>query len=130
MATRLRDLEVDLITQGRLERGLGGLREEFAGTFSAEAVERYMAESFEALGGARLKDFVPLFVQRFARERLRALGQVEGTIPRTAPRCCSSAYRTRDAARWRQRCSTTTPRAACMCAQQAARRPTKSTPTS
>ncbi len=102
MATRLRDLEVDLITQGRLERGLGGLREEFAGTFSAEAVERYMAESFEALGGARLKDFVPLFVQRFARERLRALGQVEGTIPKDRPEvlfvCVQNAGRSQMAA--------------------------------
>ena len=40
-----------------------------------ETIERYMAESLEA-SGSRLKDFVPLFVHRFARERLRALGQV------------------------------------------------------
>src|SRR5918997_1284801 len=80
MATQLRDLNVDLITRGHLKKGLEKLREEFAGTFSAETVERFMAESMEALSGARLRDFVPLFVHRFARERLRALGQVEGTI--------------------------------------------------
>src|SRR5919106_1055215 len=85
MATQLRDLDVDLITRGHLEKGLERLREEFAGTFSAETVERFMAESLEALGGARLNDFVPLFVHRFARERLRALGQVEGTIAKTVP---------------------------------------------
>ena len=54
MATRLADLDVDLITRGHLEKGLDHLSDEFVGTFSAETVERYMAESLEALGGARL----------------------------------------------------------------------------
>jgi arsenate reductase (thioredoxin) len=85
MATRLADLDVDLITRGHLERGLEHLADEFAGKFSAETVERCMAESLEALGGARLKNFVPLFCHRFARERLRALGQVEGTIAKDVP---------------------------------------------
>ncbi len=50
MATQLRDLDIDLITRGHLERGLETLRAELAGTFSGETVERYMAESLEALG--------------------------------------------------------------------------------
>ena len=102
MATQLRDLDVDLITLGHLERGLAGLREEFAGTFSSETIERYMADSLEVLGGARLKDFVPLFVHRFARERLRALGQVEGTIAKDVPEvlfvCVQNAGRSQMAA--------------------------------
>ncbi len=102
MTTQLRDLDVDLTTLGHLERGLAGLREEFAGTFSSETMERYMAESLEALGGARLKDFVPLFVHRFARERLRALGQVEGTIAKDVPEvlfvCVQNAGRSQMAA--------------------------------
>jgi arsenate reductase (thioredoxin) len=102
MATTLRDLDVDLITRGHLEKGLDKLRDEFAGTFSAETVERFMAESLEALGGARLKSFVPLFVHRFARERLRALGQVEGTIAKTVPEvlfvCVQNAGRSQMAA--------------------------------
>ena len=102
MATQLRDLDVDLITRGHLEKGLERLRDEFAGTFSAETVERFMAESLEALGGARLKDFVPLFVHRFARERLRALGQVEGTIAKPVPEvlfvCVQNAGRSQMAA--------------------------------
>jgi arsenate reductase len=44
-----------------------------------------MTESLEALSGARVTDYVPLFVHRFARERLRALGQVEGTIAKEVP---------------------------------------------
>ena len=102
MATTLRDLDVDLITRGHLEKALVRLRDEFAGTFSAETVERFMAESLEALGGARLKDFVPLFVHRFARERLRALGQVEGTIAKPVPEvlfvCVQNAGRSQMAA--------------------------------
>jgi arsenate reductase (thioredoxin) len=102
MATQLRDLDVDLITRGHLEKGLERLRDEFAGTFSAETVERFMAESLEALGGARLKNYVPLFVHRFARERLRALGQVEGTIAKTVPEvlfvCVQNAGRSQMAA--------------------------------
>jgi protein-tyrosine-phosphatase len=102
MATQLRELEVDLITRGHLEKGLVALTDEFAGTFSSETVERYMAQSLEALGGARLKQFVPLFVHRFARERLRALGQAEGTIAKDVPEvlfvCVQNAGRSQMAA--------------------------------
>jgi arsenate reductase (thioredoxin) len=102
MATQLRELDVDLITRGHLERGLESLRSEFQGIFSAETVERYMTESLEALTSARVKDFVPLFVHRFARERLRALGQVEGTITKDVPEvlfvCVQNAGRSQIAA--------------------------------
>jgi hypothetical protein len=102
MATQLRELDVDLITRGHLGKGLELLRQEFAGRFSSETVERYMAESLEALGGARLTQFVPLFVHRFARERLRALGQVEGTIAKDVPEvlfvCVQNAGRSQMAA--------------------------------
>jgi protein-tyrosine-phosphatase len=102
MATQLRDLDIDLVTRGHLEKGLEALRDEFAGTFSAETVERYMAESLQSLGGARLTDFVPLFVHRFARERLRALGQVEGSIAKDVPEvlfvCVHNAGRSQMAA--------------------------------
>jgi arsenate reductase (thioredoxin) len=102
MATQLRELDVDLITRGHLEKGLETLRSEFQGIFSAETVERFMAESLEALSGARVKDYVPLFVHRFARERLRALGQVEGTIAKDVPEvlfvCVQNAGRSQMAA--------------------------------
>jgi arsenate reductase len=102
MATQLRELNIDLITRGHLEKGLATLRTEFQGIFSAETVERFMTESLEALSGARVKDFVPLFVHRFARERLRALGQVEGTIAKDVPEvlfvCVQNAGRSQMAA--------------------------------
>jgi len=102
MASTLAELDIDLITRGHVQKGLDRLRDEFAGTFSAETVERYMVESLEALGGARLKDFVPLFCSRFARERLLALGQVEGTIAKDVPEvlfvCVQNAGRSQMAA--------------------------------
>jgi arsenate reductase len=102
MATTLNELEVDVITRNHLEKGLDSLSDEFAGVFSAETVERFMAESLEALKGSRLKDFIPLFVHRFARERLRALGQVEGTITKEVPEvlfvCVENAGRSQMAA--------------------------------
>src|SRR5918996_5188429 len=97
MATQLRELDIDLITRGHVERGLQRLCAEFAGTF-----ERYMTESLEALGRARLKNFVPLFCSRFARERLLALGQVEGSIAKDVPEvlfvCVQNAGRSQMAA--------------------------------
>jgi arsenate reductase (thioredoxin) len=102
MATQLQELQLDAITRGHLEKGLASLESEFAGVFSPETIERYMAESLEHLEGARFKDFVPLFVHRFARERLRALGQVEGTITKEVPEvlfvCVQNAGRSQMAA--------------------------------
>jgi hypothetical protein len=72
MATQLAELNVDLVTRTHLEKGLESLKGEFAGVFAAETIERYMAESLTEVGPARLKNFIPLFVHRFARERLRA----------------------------------------------------------
>jgi protein-tyrosine-phosphatase len=102
MPTTLGELDMDLITRGHCERGLASLQAEFAGTFSAETVERYLAESLTALSGARFKDFVPLLCSRFARERLRALGQVQGTIAKDVPEvlfvCVQNAGRSQMAA--------------------------------
>jgi arsenate reductase (thioredoxin) len=102
MATQLKELEVDVITRNHLEKGLESLEHEFARIFSSETIERFMAESLEALTSSRLKDFVPLFVHRFARERLRALGQVEGTITKEVPEvlfvCVQNAGRSQIAA--------------------------------
>jgi protein-tyrosine-phosphatase len=102
LATQLQKLEVDVITRGHLEKGLESLSEEFIGTFARETIERYMTESLEHLSRARFKDFVPLFVHRFARERLRALGQVEGKITKQVPEvlfvCVQNAGRSQMAA--------------------------------
>jgi arsenate reductase (thioredoxin) len=49
------------------------LREEFRGIFGIETIELYLASSLLSLQSARMKNFVPLFSERLARQRLRAL---------------------------------------------------------
>jgi arsenate reductase (thioredoxin) len=75
---------------------------EFAGTFSAETVRRFVGESLDALGEVRIKQFLPLFTYRFARERLKAYGQVEGAIMKEVPEvlfvCVHNAGRSQMAA--------------------------------
>jgi arsenate reductase len=89
-------------TREHIDRGLDSLTEEFAGIFSRETIERYVQESFESLPNARFEDFVPLFVHRFARERLRALAQVEGKMTKLVPEvlfvCVQNAGRSQMAA--------------------------------
>ena len=68
----------DPATQNFIRKGIDRLRDEFRGIFSPETIQRFVDESIAALAGARIKDFIPLFVNRFARERLKALAQVQG----------------------------------------------------
>jgi protein-tyrosine-phosphatase len=78
-------IELDPVTPGHLERGVEGLVDEFRGIFSRETIDRYVQGSLQDLPAARFSDFIPLLVHRFARERLRALGQAEGTIAKEVP---------------------------------------------
>jgi protein-tyrosine-phosphatase len=68
-----------------VDRELDALREEFKGTFAPETIERYIAESIDRLSRASIQTFLPIFVGRFARERLRALGQSQGVIVKEVP---------------------------------------------
>lgn len=78
------------------------LAEEFAGIFSPETIERIVSESLGSLDKARVQAFVPLFIHRFARERLRAAGQAEGVIVKEVPEvlfvCVHNAGRSQMAA--------------------------------
>jgi protein-tyrosine-phosphatase len=77
--------QLDPSTQAFLNHGLESLVDEFRGVFSRQTIERYVDESLESLPAARISDFVPVLVHRFARERLRALAQAEGAIPKDVP---------------------------------------------
>ncbi len=80
------------------------LQDEFRGMFGVETIEFYLASSLLALQAARLKDFVPLFSERFARQRLRALARVEskvsGGVPSVVFLCVHNAGRSQMAAGW------------------------------
>jgi len=97
-----RDTPMDPITRQTFARSIESLHEEFRGIYSLETVERFVDESIDRLQGARVVDFIPLFVHRFARERLRALAQSEGTILKDVPEvlfvCVHNAGRSQMAA--------------------------------
>jgi arsenate reductase len=82
------------------------LRTDFAGVFGEETIQRFMAESWESLQGAKVAAFVPLFVERFTRQRLRALARVEGKSTDMRPMvvflCVQNAGRSQMAAGWLQ----------------------------
>jgi protein-tyrosine-phosphatase len=93
---------LDPVTLNHVRQTAARLAEEFAGVFSEETIERYLAESLDLLGDARINVFVPVLAHRFARERLRALGQVEGRIVKEQPEvlfvCVHNAGRSQMAA--------------------------------
>ena len=93
---------LDPVTLNHLRQTAARLADEFAGVFSEETIERYLEESLDLLGGARINVFVPVLAHRFARERLKALGQVEGTIVKEHPEvlfvCVHNAGRSQMAA--------------------------------
>ena len=93
---------LDPATRRHLDKQVDDLAQEFSGVFSRETVERFVGESLDGLRSARFADFVPVLVHRFARERLRALGQAEGSIAKDVPEvlfvCVQNAGRAQMAA--------------------------------
>jgi arsenate reductase len=93
---------LDPVTQHHVRQAAERLADEFAGVFSREAIERYIGESLDLLDGSRINVFVPVLAHRFARERLKALGQAEGAIAKEQPEvlfvCVQNAGRSQLAA--------------------------------
>ena len=97
-----RDQPMDPTSRQTFARSIEALHEEFRGIYPLETIERYVNESIDRLSGARVVDFIPLFVHRFAREQLRALAQAEGAIIKDVPEilfvCVHNAGRSQMAA--------------------------------
>ena len=93
---------LDPVTRRHVENAAEALQQEFAGVFSRETIARYIAESADQLGQSKITVFVPILVERFARERLRALGQAEGVLTKEMPEvlfvCVHNAGRSQMAA--------------------------------
>jgi arsenate reductase len=97
-----RDQPMDPIGRQTFARSIESLAKEFRGIYSLETVERYVNEAIGRLSGARVVDFIPLFVHRFSREQLRALAQAQGAIIKDVPEvlfvCVHNAGRSQMAA--------------------------------
>ena len=93
---------LDPVTQQHIDRAAAGLADEFEGIFSRETIARYMAESQDLLGEARINVFVPVLAHRFTRDRLKALPQAEGKLTKEQPEvlfvCTHNAGRSQMAA--------------------------------
>ncbi len=93
---------LDPVTERHLQQAAHALAREFAGVFSEETIARYLRESTDLLGSARISMYVPVLAHRFARERLQALAHVEGKLVKTQPEilfvCVHNAGRSQMAA--------------------------------
>ncbi len=78
------------------------LSEAFAGVFSVETVRRYVEESLDQWPNAGISIYLPMLVERFAKERLRALAHIEGKVMKEKPEvlfvCVHNAGRSQMAA--------------------------------
>jgi protein-tyrosine-phosphatase len=93
---------LDPVTQHHVRQAAEALTAEFAGIYSQETIERFISESLDLLGPARINVFVPVLAHRFARERLKALAQAEGRMVKDVPEvlfvCVQNAGRSQMAA--------------------------------
>ena len=63
------------------------LADEFRGVFSLHTVTRYVAAFYEQIGARRIMgpNFLPVIIERFAREQLWAIAQADGRIEKPLP---------------------------------------------
>jgi arsenate reductase len=81
------------------------LAPDFAGVFGPETVQRFVLDSLEQLlPTAKIATYLPLLAEKFAKERLRALGRLDGSLASTTPGvlflCVHNAGRSQRAAGW------------------------------
>ncbi|MFN8051520.1 MAG: arsenate reductase ArsC [Acidimicrobiales bacterium] len=102
-STRLDSLPLD---QQHLVRGITAkLEDQYAGTFGRETIERFVIDSLELLlPTAKVTTFLPVLAEKFTKDRLQALGKVDGSLPSTTPGvlflCVHNAGRSQMAAGW------------------------------
>ncbi|HME81723.1 MAG TPA: arsenate reductase ArsC [Candidatus Eremiobacteraceae bacterium] len=82
--------------------GASNLYAEFKGLYSMETIRRFLEENADTLVNCKVTVYLPIFACRFTRERLTAMAQVAGSIPKTMPEvlfvCTHNAGRSQIAA--------------------------------
>jgi arsenate reductase (thioredoxin) len=81
------------------------LQDKFRGIFGPGTIERYINDSLDQLlSNSEVISFVPIFVERFAKERLGALAKIEGKLISDRPSvmflCVHNAGRSQMASGW------------------------------
>lgn len=72
----------DDTVQKMVESEVRTIKAEYRGVISEESIDSMADESIQRLAGSRVPQFVPLFVGRFTRERIR---QMSGTLRSAQP---------------------------------------------
>jgi arsenate reductase len=93
----------DFDLEAQLQRTITLLSRQFQGIFARETVERFARESFEKLlETATVTTYLPLFADRFTRDRLKALAQADRLVAKDVPEvlyvCVNNAGRSQMAA--------------------------------
>jgi arsenate reductase len=96
-------LEVIVMTDVKLNGAEDRLAAEFAGVFSRQMVAELLRDSFDRLAAtAKVRTYLELFAERFARERLAAVAQSQtgesGGVPEVLFVCVHNAGRSQMAA--------------------------------
>ncbi len=68
----------------QVESEVRGIKAQYRGIVPEASIDAVVGESLERLAGSRVPQFVPLFVGRFTRERLRELIKSENAERLTA----------------------------------------------
>ena len=91
--------------QHALRSAATSLHREFEGVYGRETIELFLVTSYQPIAAnARIPTFLPLFAERFARQRLKALAKVEGKAIDEKPTvlflCVHNAGRSQMALGW------------------------------
>ena len=91
-----------LLANAEFDRAVAALAREFKGIFGSETVSRFVQEALDRWPEVSVSAHLPVLAHRFARDRLRAVGQSEGTIAKDRPEvlfvCVRNAGRSQMAA--------------------------------
>jgi protein-tyrosine-phosphatase len=79
MTTSYQRPDITLDQQVALKTAASRLARDFEATFGVETIDRFLHASYDQFAGrAKVVNFLPLLAERFARQRLQALGKVQG----------------------------------------------------
>ena len=79
--------EISPLMRGALDASTRKLSGQFRGVFSEETVALCVHDCFDQIGDRPTvgPNFMPIFIERFARERLQAVAQAEGIVAKPLP---------------------------------------------
>jgi protein-tyrosine-phosphatase len=97
--------ELTLDQELGLKRAATVLADDFEGVFGEETIEQFLKTSYDQFASrSTVSNFLPLFAERFARQRLKALARVEGKqddgLPIVLFLCVHNAGRSQMALGW------------------------------